>query len=111
MAKRTSELLSALGKAMDQPADALSPAAAGQLIQDVPRKPVVSGASKITATIYPADWRRLDDIKDFFRSRGYRNLSDSEALRIACRALRISDELIPFFEEMKREDGRQRNSA
>jgi hypothetical protein len=115
MAKKTSthELLSKLGQAMEEPTTSESPVSnrsAGSLLQALEKK-TSARAGKITATIYPTDWQRLDEIKDFFRSRGYRNLSDSEALRIACRALHISDGLLPFYEEMKREDGRQRRSA
>jgi hypothetical protein len=64
-------------------------------------------AEKITATIYAADWERLDQIKDFFRHRGYRNLSDSEALRIAFRAVQIDETLIAYYEASRHEDNRR----
>lgn len=84
--------------------------AAGSLIKE-PQKTTPVRAGKITATIYPADWHRLDEIKDFFRSRGVRNLSDSEALRLACRGVNIDDQLMSYYEDMKQEDGRQKRSA
>jgi putative heme degradation protein len=112
MAKKTAtnELLSKLGQAMEEPTSQASDRSAGNLVQALEKK-TPARAGKITATIYPTDWQRLDEIKDFFRLRGYRNLSDSEALRIACRAVRIGDELLPFYEDMKREDGRQKRTA
>ncbi len=104
------DLLNQLKTAFDKPNTEPTPStptrAAGSLI---PSGQQNSGrAEKITATIYAADWRRLDDIKDFFRQMGYRNLSDSEALRIACRAVHINDELLGYYEEMRREDNRRK---
>ena len=39
---------------------------------------------------------------------GYRNLSDSEALRVACRAVHIDDQLVSYYEEMRKEDNRRK---
>ena len=106
-----SDLLNQLKTVFDKPAAAETGSnrrAAGTII---PHGQQSSGrAEKITATIYAADWRRLDEIKDFFRQMGYRNLSDSEALRVACRAVHINDELINYYEEMRKEDNRRRPS-
>lgn len=115
MAKKSAsnDLLSKLGQALDKPqfqtAEPADPSAGSLLKANGSNSHARAG--KITATIYPTDWRRLDEIKDFFRSRGFRNLSDSEALRIACRAVRIDDGLISYYEAMKQEDGRQRRIA
>jgi hypothetical protein len=107
------DLLNQLKTVFDKPsADLDQPAqtrAAGSLIGPGQQK---SGrAEKITATIYAADWRRLDEIKDYFRQMGYRNLSDSEALRIACRAVHINDELLGYYEDMRQEDNRRKRAS
>jgi hypothetical protein len=100
------QLKTAFDKSASEPVSSAQTRAAGTLISSGQQ---ASGrAEKITATIYAADWRRLDEIKDFFRQMGYRNLSDSEALRVACRAVHINDELIGYYQEMRGEDNRRR---
>jgi hypothetical protein len=42
------------------------------------------------------------------RGRGVRNITDSEALRLACRAVKIDDALLDIYEEMSEEDRRRR---
>lgn len=107
-----SDLLNQLKTVFDKPAEEAAPStdrhrrAAGTLMP--PGQQTSGRAEKITATIYAADWRRLDEIKDFFRQMGYRNLSDSEALRVACRAVHINDELVSYYEEMRKEDNRRK---
>lgn len=109
-----SDLLNQLKTVFDKPAEEAGPPAAshrraaGTLMS--PSRQTSGRAEKITATIYAADWRRLDEIKDFFRQMGYRNLSDSEALRVACRAVHINDELVSYYEEMRKEDNRRKPS-
>lgn len=107
------DLLNQLKTVFDKPtADPNKPVparAAGSLIG--PGRQNSGRAEKITATIYATDWRRLDEIKDYFRQMGYRNLSDSEALRIACRAVQINDELLGYYEDMRREDNRRKRSG
>ncbi|MGH9439156.1 MAG: hypothetical protein ACRD22_14985 [Terriglobia bacterium] len=112
MAKPSSELLSKLSTAIDRQPITSEPRAAGALVPST-RKTAARAegkAEKITATIYATDWQRLDEIKTFFHQMGYRNLSDSEALRIACRAVRINDELTTYYEDMKREDNRRKSA-
>jgi hypothetical protein len=80
-------------------------------------KPAVAGekdglrAPKISVSLYRTDLARLDEIKEFMRRQGHRNLSDSEALRLACRAVKIGDAFLDFYREMQREDGRRRVTA
>jgi hypothetical protein len=106
------DLLNQLKTVFDKPTEEAAPSAdsskraAGTIIP--PGQQSSGRAEKITATIYAADWRRLDEIKDFFRQMGYRNLSDSEALRVACRAVHINDELVSYYEEMRKEDNRRK---
>ena len=80
-------------------------------------KPAVGGegdalrAPKISVSLYRTDLARLDEIKEYMRGQGHRNLSDSEALRLACRAVKIGDAFLDFYRDMQREDGRRRVTA
>jgi len=66
------------------------------------------GASKRSISLYATDLKRLDAIKGFMAERGVRNLSDSEALRLACRSVQPSQVLMSVYEEMKTEDRRRK---
>ena len=68
-------------------------------------------APKISVSLYRTDLARLDEIKEFMRRQGHRNLSDSEALRLACRAVKIGDEFLDYYRNMQQEDGRRRVAA
>jgi len=59
-------------------------------------------------SVYESDVRRLDEIKDFMRAKGYRNISNSEAVRLACRAVEIGDHFLHVYHKMRLEDGRRR---
>lgn len=72
--------------------------------------PLSAHAPKLSVSLYQTDLKRLDEIKDFMRSRGHRNLSDSEALRLACRTVEIGDGFIKVYREMQAEDGRKRKA-
>lgn len=65
-------------------------------------------APKLSVSLYQSDLQRLDEIKDFMKRQGHRNLSDSEALRLACRAVIINDEFLKIYREMQGEDRRRR---
>lgn len=65
-------------------------------------------APKLSVSLYQHDIDRLDTIKDFMKSQGFRNLSDSEALRLACRKVEIDDALVEVYKSMQSEDGRRR---
>jgi len=67
-------------------------------------------APKLSVSLYHTDLKRLDEIKEFMRSRGHRNLSDSEALRLACRAVEITDRFVDVYREIQAEDGRRRKA-
>ena len=64
---------------------------------------------KLSVSLYQRDLARLDEIKEFLRRHGHRNRSDSEALRLACRAVEVGEHLLPLYEEMQREDRRRKH--
>lgn len=67
-----------------------------------------TGAVKLSVSLYPPDLRRLDEIRAYMlKTRGVRKLSDSEALRLACRRLEIDAQLAKLYDEMRLEDGRR----
>jgi hypothetical protein len=66
------------------------------------------GVIKLSASLYNFDIECLDRIREFMRGRGIRNITDSEALRLACRAVKIDDALMGIYEEMTKEDRRRR---
>lgn len=103
------ELLSKLKSSLEKPAPPVSPPTTNPP-PAAPANPLlpVSRAPKLSVSLYQADLRRLDEIKDFMRNHGFRNLSDSEALRLACRAVQIGDGFLPIYQKMQQEDGRRR---
>jgi hypothetical protein len=70
-------------------------------------KRVPQGALKLSVSLYDFDINCLDKIKDYMRKNGVRKLSDSEALRLACRAVETNTNFIGIYETMQREDGRK----
>jgi len=68
-------------------------------------------ASKISVSVYPTDIERLDELKDYMKRQGIRNISDSEALRIACRAVTLSSTCVEVYHGMQKEDGRRKEKA
>lgn len=66
------------------------------------------GIIKVSASLYSFDIECLDRIREFMRGKGIRNVTDSEALRLACRAVKIDDALMGIYEEMTKEDRRRR---
>ena len=69
---------------------------------------VREGVIKVSASLYNFDIECLDRIREFMRGKGVRNVTDSEALRLACRAVKIDDALVGLYEEMTKEDRRRR---
>ena len=65
-------------------------------------------SQKRSITLYQKDLNILDEIRDYLRQKGIRNLSDSEGLRLACRTVSFGDRLVKTYEAMKLEDGRRR---
>jgi hypothetical protein len=67
-----------------------------------------TASQKRSITLYQKDLNILDEIRNYLRQRGVRNLSDSEGLRLACRTVSLDDRLLKAYEAMKLEDGRRR---
>jgi hypothetical protein len=66
------------------------------------------GVIKVSASLYNFDIECLERIKEFMRGKGVRNVTDSEALRLACRTVKIDDALVGIYEEMTKEDRRRK---
>jgi len=66
------------------------------------------GVIKLSASLYNFDIECLDRIREFMRGKGIRNITDSEALRLACRAVKIDDGFMDIYVEMTKEDRRRR---
>lgn len=72
-------------------------------------KPVDGTASqKCSITLYQTDLDILDEIRNYLRRHGVRNLSDSEALRLACRTILLNDKLLKTYQSMRLDDGRRK---
>lgn len=69
------------------------------------------GVIKLSASLYDYDIECLDRIRNFMRGKGIRNITDSEALRLACRAAVIDDRFLELYEHMSKQDGRRRSSS
>jgi hypothetical protein len=67
-------------------------------------------APKLSVSLYQRDLHRLDEIKEFMQKRGIRNVSDSEALRLAIRGMELGEGLVDVYREMLGEDGRRKAS-
>lgn len=96
-------------------APAARPAASRPASAEVARKKADTGQPgtkegviKLSASLYSFDIQCLDRIREFMRGKGIRNITDSEALRLACRAVKINDALMDIYEGMTREDRRRR---
>ncbi len=66
------------------------------------------GVVKLSVSLYNFDIQCLDQIREFMRKNGVRNLSDSEALRLACRAVKIDTAFLGIHQDMQKEDRRRR---
>ncbi len=66
------------------------------------------GVIKLSASLYNFDIECLDRIREFMRNRGVRNITDSEALRLACRAVKVDEGFMDIYQEMTKEDRRRR---
>jgi hypothetical protein len=75
---------------------------------DTQQPDVREGVIKLSASLYNYDIECLDRIREFMRGKGIRNITDSEALRLACRAVKIDDGFMDIYEEMTKEDCRRR---
>jgi hypothetical protein len=67
-----------------------------------------NGSVKLSVSLYNFDITCLDKIKDYMREQGIRKLSDSEALRLACRAVETNNNFLGIYESMQTEDRRRK---
>ena len=104
---KNSQLIEQLSKALPRSSKTDPPPPSPESV--APAAPAMAAKSSIS--LYPRDLAQLDAIKQFMQSKGFRNIGDSEALRLACRAVTIGDNLIPLYEDMRQEDGRSRRWA
>ncbi len=110
-ASTTKELLSKLKTSMPKVESSPDPLATLHQFPETLRKtpaPPTARAPKLSVSLYSRDIERLESIKEFMKSQGFRNLSDSEALRLACRNVQIDGDLINVYRSMQGEDGRRR---
>jgi hypothetical protein len=77
-------------------------------VPDRTGKPTAEGVIKLSASLYNFDIECLDRIREFMRSKGIRNITDSEALRLACRAVKVNDGFMDIYQEMTKDDRRRR---
>jgi hypothetical protein len=118
MSKKINPLLDTLrGNLVSYSPEPLAPAPLSE-VTSVPITPFLkkqtktdATASKISVSVYPKDIERLDELKDYMKKQGIRNISDSEALRIACRALTLSSQCVDVYHEMQKEDGRRKEKV
>lgn len=69
------------------------------------------GVIKLSVSLYDFDIECLDRIKDAMKSFGVRNLSDSEALRLACRIVhqtKMEADFKVVYDKMLGEDRRRK---
>lgn len=62
---------------------------------------------KLSVSLYASDIERLDQIKRFMMDNGVRNITDSSALRLACRTVELGPKLLRVYDAMRSEDGRR----
>ena len=65
-------------------------------------------APKLSVSLYKNDLDRLDDIREHMRKSGVRTLTDSEAIRLACRRAELDSQMVGIYHDMQLEDGRKK---
>jgi len=109
MSSKSHQLLSKLKNSLPKVETNAEPTRMLHVFPDLATKSAKGArAAKLSVSLYQHDIDRLDTIKDFMKSQGFRNLSDSEALRLACRRVAIDGALIDVYKSMQSEDGRRK---
>jgi hypothetical protein len=110
MASNTQELLSKLKTSLPKMETSAESSRTVHVFPEKRTEKTMKGrrAPKLSVSLYQHDIDRLDTIKDFMKSQGFRNLSDSEALRLACRKVEIDGALVEVYKSMQSEDGRRK---
>ena len=94
-------------------------AAAGKKYTAVSRIAIVSYYATVRLMDRPSIWDYLPqperdriapqgEIRNYLRRFGVRKLSDSEALRLACRTIVFNEKLLTTYETMRVDDGRRK---
>ena len=109
MASNTQQLLSKLKTSLPKIESSVESNRTVHVFPESRKEKPTSRAPKLSVSLYQYDIDRLDTIKDFMKSQGFRNLSDSEALRLACRKVEIDGSLIDVYKSMQSEDGRRKS--
>ena len=65
-------------------------------------------APKLSVSLYRSDLERLDSIREHMLQAGVRTLTDSEAIRLACRRADLDSKMLDIYREMQSEDGRKK---
>lgn len=65
-------------------------------------------APKLSVSLYQSDIAQLDRIREHMRIAGVRTLTDSEAIRLACRRAELDTAMIDIYYAMQHEDGRKK---
>lgn len=114
MSKKPNPLLGKLASALPKQPDDIprmdiqqerqeaAPSGPSPFRQELPR------AAKISVSLYPSDIERLEEIRSVMRRYGVRKLTDSEALRLACRAVKIDESLVEIHRQMQSGDLRRK---
>lgn len=112
MSKTADALMGQLKKAIPGPKAGKSKTAAKRSESTPASQPAPDFARRapLSVSLYQRDLERIDEIQQFMRGRGYRRLSDSEALRLACRTAPIGEDMIHAYHDMQGEDGRRKAS-
>jgi len=111
MSKSSEELLSKLKTSLPKASAKPQPASTASESESREQpKPILPAARppKLSVSLFQPDLHRMDAIKDFMKARGFRNVNDSEAIRLACRSVEIGDNLVGVDQAMQHEDGRRR---
>lgn len=67
-----------------------------------------AGAERFSASFWASDKRRLDDLADYLRTQGERNVGRSLLLRVALRSVKLTPELVGHLRAAEAEDGRRK---
>ncbi len=109
MSANSQQLLSKLKNSLPKIEETVEPPRTLHVFPEPTAKPFkATRAPKLSVSLYQRDIDRLDVIKDFMKSQGFRNLSDSEALRLACRKVEVDGSLVDIYKAMQAEDGRRK---
>ncbi len=83
-------------------------AGGGAKVAAEPLPNAAGGVERFSASFWASDTRRLDDLADYLRTQGERNVGRSLLLRVALRAVKLTPELVEHLRAAQAEDGRRK---